>query len=461
MCTLNIKRTIKLLLFSVLLLSLLLGSLTLSTLISSVHADNTYTVYLWVNGYTPSGEYGDWQKSGASPYLQAVDYPNKYIYNPIDHSITTSIIGWFSFSHMTPPEDAVLVSVSLQIYWRDNTANAQEVCEFILNDGTGTTYTYRYYYSPDTWTWLNITVTSFIDTFTKVNNAKLKIYESTYTGTPDTGDCLIDAVRLEVTYTQVSQTLLVDGFSARNTQWYKVGSSPYLTYVDYPNNYIWGRPSYEGTLDNYYTFQNHSARGTFVRLEYRVYCKYIWSGSNYYATLLLTWRNATSESSNSYTFNSGFDWTWLSGNITVAKSWSDVDNCNLTITLDGFDPTNGQFLIDCVQIVAYYIPAPATWNTCETWYVELAGKLWNIVETWLVNLGTKIWNTIEVWSFILILGEQYSISLMRYGLFFTGLLCIGFSLIGGVKKHDSMMLAIFWILVFFIGIGLLIAVGGM
>jgi hypothetical protein len=50
---------------------------------------------------------------------------------------------------------------------------------------------------------------------------------------------------------------------------------------------------------------------------------------------------------------------------------------------------------------------------------------------------------------------------MRYGLFFTGLLCIGFSLIGGVKKHDSMMLAIFWILVFFIGIGLLISVGGM
>jgi hypothetical protein len=76
-------------------------------------------------------------------------------------------------------------------------------------------------------------------------------------------------------------------------------------------------------------------------------------------------------------------------------------------------------------------------------------------------LGTKIWFNVEVWSFILNLEEQYPLSLMRYGLFFTGLLCIAFSLIGGVKKHDSMDLAIFWIITFFVGIGLLIAVGGM
>jgi hypothetical protein len=266
-------------------------------------------------------------------------------------------------------------------------------------------------------------------------------------------------VMLNTTGLLASQTLLVDGFTATNTMWYKVGSSPYLTYVDYPNNYIWQRPSAEGATDNWYTFQNHSAVGTFVRLEYRVYCKYIWSGSNYYAILRLGWSVGTSESSNQYYFYSGFDWTWLSGNITVVTSWSDVDNLKLAIELAGFDPTNGQFLIDCVQIVAYYIPTTA--HDVETWFVKLAGKLWSSVETWLIGLGTKIWNTAEIWSFVLNLGEQYSVSLMRYGLFFTGLLCVGFSLIGGVKKHDSMELAIFWILVFFIGIGLLISVGGM
>ena len=263
-------------------------------------------------------------------------------------------------------------------------------------------------------------------------------------------------------YAQIgSQTLLVDGFTADYSMWYKVGNTPYLTYVDYPNNYIWRYPAQGGlSYDYWYTFQNHSATGTFSRLEYRVYAKYDKGGDNS-ATLYLYWTNGSSSSTNTLTFYDSFDWTWLSGNITFATSWLDVDNCKLEIAIQGSGTAaNSQFFVDCVQIVAYYVPVGA-WHTCETWFVKLAGKIWNTVESWLIALGTKIWNTIEVWSFILNLEERYPINLMRYGLFFTGLLCIGFSLIGGVKKHDSMELAIFWIITFFVGIGLLIAVGGM
>jgi hypothetical protein len=265
-------------------------------------------------------------------------------------------------------------------------------------------------------------------------------------------------------FASYQQTLYVTSFTAESNQWYKIGASPYLTSQD--GYYVW--TSVNNAVDANYTFSDIDSSGkTLVSVQYRAYIR-LNTGADYpperECRIYFYWWNGSSYVTSDYygvggsSYDTGWFWTdWAT--LSEFDTWNEINNAQLKL-VSYIKSGSETVYVDCVELRVIYDKAYA-WYNVETWFVKLGTKIWSTVETWNTVLGTKIWFNAEVWSFILNLGEQYSVSLMRYGLFFTGLLCIGFSLIGGVKKHDSMGLAIFWILVFFIGIGLLIAVGGM
>jgi len=193
------------------------------------------------------------------------------------------------------------------------------------------------------------------------------------------------------------ETLLCNGFTNSTNEWYKVGSTPQLRYVDYPYKYIWAY--FHEHTDAWYTFDDmNSAAKSFVKIEVRAYCKpdydayrfwYSWSNGSYSTPWINFW----------YTANNTWQWTSWSEIVYVpyygsANDWQDVNDTKIALYVD-FSGTDYYIYVDCIQIRVTY--TSLQWNNVETWYGTLYAPTWWHVESWYGTLGTLAWHHVEFW----------------------------------------------------------------
>lgn len=145
----------------------------------------------FVNGFIDNRD-PDWTLVGTSPYLSSVNYPTDYIYTSTDLTLS----GDYDFADPGAPETGYnIVSVSVQLYCMESTAT-NNLIEVFMYDGTTWQTTPGTVNPGTTWTWQSISLTSFLDTWTKITNAKM--YVRAYITTAAT--LYIDAAKLTVTF---------------------------------------------------------------------------------------------------------------------------------------------------------------------------------------------------------------------------------------------------------------------
>jgi hypothetical protein len=144
------------------------------------------TLWLYVNA--DDGSRTDWTKVGTNPYLDAIDYNANYTYV----SGNLKLVGDFNFTDSGKSSETIS-SVEVQLYAKQSGTNNN--LEIFVWDGStwtslGTIFT------PTSWGWMNWTATTELDTWTKIDTAKIYIKTRSAVGTYE-----VDCGRLEVDYT--------------------------------------------------------------------------------------------------------------------------------------------------------------------------------------------------------------------------------------------------------------------
>ena len=307
-------------------------------LIEENTAGNNLT-FLYANSY--DGFRTDWTRVGNSPYLSGIDYNSNYIYT----NKNNYKIGDFGFEDSGLSSETIQ-NVTIQLYTKQTTAN--NPIQLFVWDGSSW-YSLGLSTPTTSWTWLNYTATIRLDSWIKINSAKIYIQTATASGLYEV-DCarlMIDyilpenyEIDLEIQWTNIdfnqsNEFLCIHGGTTGqenirvdiwnginwenimpelNTGWNNVSISSYLTH---PTLTI--RFNDENKIDD-------SSQDTW-QLEVSVI--HVWTDQY------------TSEveffgSSNSY------NWTWL--NWTMDSSWTE-ESIQVTIqvydfTLDDY-PTSG------------------------------------------------------------------------------------------------------------------------
>ncbi len=143
------------------------------------------SIWLYVNA--DDGTRTDWTRVGTNPYLDVIDYNSSYVYV----SGNNKLVGDFSFADSGKSTETV-DNVEVQLFAKHSGNNNLEV--FVWDGfswtslGTQTT--------SSSWGWMNWTATTILDTWTKIDGAKIHIQSSVAAGTYE-----VDCARLKVDYT--------------------------------------------------------------------------------------------------------------------------------------------------------------------------------------------------------------------------------------------------------------------
>jgi len=128
---------------------------------------------LWVDSFDAT--YTQWVSSGASPYLDAQDEPNNYVYTEVGGvgSNEGDLMGDFGFED----HNAVgsINSVRLRVYGRADVSKPnQQFFTVWLWDGSSWKEVMSFR-GEDSWTWKEVDVTQYLDTWDKINQAKIRL----------------------------------------------------------------------------------------------------------------------------------------------------------------------------------------------------------------------------------------------------------------------------------------------
>ena len=145
------------------------------------------TEQLYVDGL--GTERTDWTRVGTTPYLDAQDQPSHYVHN----AVKKAEIGDFTFADTARPHTDTLNSVTLYAYSRKI---GPPTLDFYLWDGTGWTDTGLACDVSGLWSWESVNVSAILDTWAKVDGAKLYIKQPN-----DEDQAEVDAVYLLIDYT--------------------------------------------------------------------------------------------------------------------------------------------------------------------------------------------------------------------------------------------------------------------
>ena len=178
------------------------------------------------NNQTMLGLWDGWSRVGAYPWIGAPDTTN-WIYQKEVSDRPSRRIGDFTFADV-PFGDAAIDSVKLRIKcW--TTPPGTERIKICLFDGT--TWSPAYLVTPVSFTqpgtYVEVDVTAFLNTVTKINAAEMRIEKTTFGATVES--ICIDHVCLSLR--------LKAGVNAWDG-WTRIGDSPWLDAADYPTNYI-------------------------------------------------------------------------------------------------------------------------------------------------------------------------------------------------------------------------------
>jgi hypothetical protein len=131
----------------------------------------------------------DWARVGTNPYLNATDYPTNFV----NASGMGLFVGDFNFTDSGKSSETIS-NVEVQLYAKQSGTNNN--LEVFVWDGSGWTSVGNLA-TPTSWGWMNWTATTELDTWTKIDAAKIYIKTSAAAGVFE-----VDCARLKVDYTE-------------------------------------------------------------------------------------------------------------------------------------------------------------------------------------------------------------------------------------------------------------------
>jgi len=144
------------------------------------------TLWLYVNADDETRT--DWTRVGTNPYLDAIDYPTNFV----NASGNNKLVGDFNFTDSGKSTETIN-SIEVQLYAKQSGTNNN--LEVFVWDGSGWT-SLGTQATPTSWGWMNWTATTELDTWTKIDGAKIYIKTRSAVGTYE-----VDCARLKVDYT--------------------------------------------------------------------------------------------------------------------------------------------------------------------------------------------------------------------------------------------------------------------
>lgn len=183
------KRIWAIVLAFLLVVSVIVSGEVLSALLTTI-VGGTVTVgpdaSLWLYVNADDETRTDWTRNGTNPYLDAIDYPTNFV-NASGNNLQ---VGDFNFTDSGKSTETI-INVTAQIYARNSDSDSLEVymwngSSYPLLDSQGLT---------PSWQWVNYTATTVLDTWTKIDGAKMYVKSLTNGGPYE-----IDCARLQVYY---------------------------------------------------------------------------------------------------------------------------------------------------------------------------------------------------------------------------------------------------------------------
>jgi len=167
---------------------LLILSILCIAIIPFSNASSPY--YYYVNSRDTT--YQQWTRVGSTPYLNAIDYPTNYIY--IIGKLLNKLEGDFSFANPGSETSETLSKVYIETYCKGvYDPDVGPNVAVSVYDGSSWS-TYYLVATPASFGWVSIDVTTKLDTWTKVTNAKARYR---YITVSSTDNAYIDCVRLK------------------------------------------------------------------------------------------------------------------------------------------------------------------------------------------------------------------------------------------------------------------------
>jgi len=136
----------------------------------------------------------DWSRAGTNPYLDAIDYNASHVYV----SGNNLFAGDFGFADSGKSTETIN-NVTVQLYARQSQVdNPLEV--FVWNGSVWASLGLRG--TPSSWHWMNWTATAILDSWAKIDGAKIYIRTRVASGTYE-----VDCARLQVNYAPTNYEL--------------------------------------------------------------------------------------------------------------------------------------------------------------------------------------------------------------------------------------------------------------
>jgi hypothetical protein len=148
--------------------------------------NNSFSMWLDVDSF--DGEWNAWTVVGTDPYLDAIDYNSSYVH--VSGNLRN--IGSFNFTDSGKTTETIN-NVTIQLYAKQSEIGKNIEVKFWVNS---TWYSLGDQVTPTSWGWMNWTATTELDTWPKIDDAKIHIKSKAPQGT-----FYVDCARLQVDYT--------------------------------------------------------------------------------------------------------------------------------------------------------------------------------------------------------------------------------------------------------------------
>jgi len=143
---------------------------------------------IWLSVNADDETKTDWTRNGTNPYLDAIDYSTNYVWV----SGNNKLVGDFNFTDSGKSTETI-DGVTVQLYAKQSGTNNN--LEVFVWDGSAWT-SLGTQVTPISWGWMNWTATTVLDTWAKIDGAKIYIKSRAAVGTFE-----VDSARLQVDYT--------------------------------------------------------------------------------------------------------------------------------------------------------------------------------------------------------------------------------------------------------------------
>ncbi len=326
------------------------------TLTEENTSGETGVLNLYVNA--DDGNKTGWSRTGTNPYLDTIDYNASYVHV----SGNNMLVGDFSFTDSGKSTETIN-NVTVQLYAKQSFVdNNLEV--FVWNGSVWTSLDVQG--TPSSWDWMNWTATAELNTWTKIDAAKIYIRSRVASGTYE-----VDCARLQVDYTPTNYELDLE------VQWtavdYNQENEELCIYpgtlgnedlrIDYWNGSSWISLFTDIKANVWNNVSISSTGATFAirfkgGIESSDATQDTW---NIDAVLLHAWTNQfTSEveftgSSNNY--------SWKQLNWTFVSAWTTA---SVSVTIQLYNYTLGDYPISGNGFIAYTSNAIANTDEIKT-----------------------------------------------------------------------------------------------